>query len=165
MLIIVSLSFPSLLTGQNKKKQSRDRDIMSHPSSYSDIPRGTTPSDMSHSDLIPANQENVDTMARTPDYTDTSKEVVYQPWNLDTAKEATAHSHANQYTLVPQQGADGGNYHVAGGAPAAAASKVPWFRRKRIWISAVALLLAIIAVVVGVVVGLKVGQDPSSDTR
>lgn len=138
---------------------------MSHPSSYSDIPRGTTPSDMSHSDLIPANQENVDTMARTPDYTDTSKEVVYQPWNLDTAKEATAHSHANQYTLVPQQGADGGNYHVAGGAPAAAASKVPWFRRKRIWISAVALLLAIIAVVVGVVVGLKVGQDPSSDTR
>ena len=95
---------------------------MSHPSSYSDIPRGTTPSDMSHSDLIPANQENVDTMARTPDYTDTSKEVVYQPWNLDTAKEATAHSHANQYTLVPQQGADGGNYHVAGGASAAAAS-------------------------------------------
>lgn len=139
---------------------------MSQPS-YSDVPSRATPSDSSNSGLIPVNQGAID-KASTPEYSDTSKEVFYQPWNYDSAKVATSDGEANhqKYVLAPPPGADGNNYYTDAELHAQdpATAKVLWYKRKRIWITAIAVLLVVIGVVVGCVVGLKAGQDEPSDS-
>ena len=140
---------------------------MSQP--YSDVPSRETPSDLSHSDLIPVSQEGTETASRTPEQSDTSKEVFYQPWTYDSAKVATSDGEADhqKYTLVPPAAVDGQSYHAAAAEPESLepiTPKVPWYKRKRIWIIAIGVLLVIIGVVVGCVVGLKGGQNETSDS-